>query len=43
VLLLASESAERFYAGMGTMFLSRIGDVFAHALARDLAFARKDA
>jgi uncharacterized protein len=38
VLLLASESAERFYTGMGTMFLTRIGDVFAAALARDLTF-----
>ncbi len=36
VLLLASENAERFYTGMGTMFLSRIGDVFAYALARHL-------
>jgi uncharacterized protein YigA (DUF484 family) len=38
VLLLASENSERFYTGMGTMFLSRIGDVFAAALARDLVF-----
>ncbi len=38
ILLLASENAERFYSGMGTMFLSRIGDVFAAALARDLDF-----
>ncbi|MFN7220514.1 MAG: DUF484 family protein [Burkholderiales bacterium] len=36
VLLLASENAERFYTGMGTMFLTRIGDVFAAALAREL-------
>ena len=40
ILLLASENAERFYSGMGTMFLSRIGDVFAAALARDLDFTR---
>jgi uncharacterized protein YigA (DUF484 family) len=39
VLLLASENAERFYAGMGTVFLSRIGDVFAASLARHLSFA----
>ena len=38
LLLLASENSERFYTGMGTMFLSRIGDVFAAALARDLVF-----
>jgi uncharacterized protein len=36
VLLMASENSERFYTGMGTMFLTRIGDIFAHALARDL-------
>ena len=36
LLLMASESAERFYADMGTVFLSRIGDVFAHTLARQL-------
>ncbi len=38
VLLLASENAERFYTGMGTMFLSRIGALFAAVLARDLKF-----
>lgn len=42
LLLMASENAERFYAGMGTMFLSRIGDVFAHALARELVFVRSE-
>jgi len=36
VLLLASENAERFYTGMGTVFLSRISDIFAVNLARDL-------
>ncbi|MEQ1516917.1 MAG: DUF484 family protein [Usitatibacteraceae bacterium] len=36
LLLMASENAERFYADMGTVFLSRIGDVFAHCLARHL-------
>ena len=36
LLLLASENAERFYADMGTIFLSRIGDVFAHCGARHL-------
>ena len=38
VLLLASENAERFYTGMGTMFLSRIGEIFSAVLARDLQF-----
>ncbi len=36
LLLMASENAERFYADMGTVFLTRIGDVFAHCLARHL-------
>ena len=36
LLLMASENAERFYADMGTMFLSRIGQVFAHCAARNL-------
>jgi hypothetical protein len=36
LVLMASESAERFYADMGTLFLTRIGDVFAHCLARQL-------
>ncbi|MFM7459470.1 MAG: DUF484 family protein [Burkholderiales bacterium] len=39
ILLLASENSERFYTGMGTMFLSRIGDVLAAALARELLFS----
>jgi uncharacterized protein len=38
LLLMASENAERFYADMGTMFLTRIGDVLAHCLARQLTF-----
>jgi uncharacterized protein len=38
LLLMASESSERFYADMGTMFLTRIGDVFAHTIARHLTF-----
>ena len=37
LLLMASENAERFYADMGTVFLTRIGDVFAHCLARHLS------
>ncbi|MCY7386749.1 MAG: DUF484 family protein [Burkholderiales bacterium] len=37
LLLLASENAERFYTDMGTVFLTRIGDVFAHCLARHLS------
>lgn len=36
LLLMASENAERFYADMGTVFLTRIGDVLAHCLARRL-------
>jgi uncharacterized protein YigA (DUF484 family) len=40
LLLMASENAERFYAEMGTVFLSRIGDVFAHCLARHLNVVR---
>lgn len=42
VLLLASENSERFYTGMGTIFLSRIGDVFAYALAKHLALHQAD-
>lgn len=40
LLLMASENAERFYAEMGTIFLSRIGDIFAHCLARHLTVVR---
>ncbi|MBI3714454.1 MAG: DUF484 family protein [Betaproteobacteria bacterium] len=39
LLLLASESAERFYADMGTQFLTRIGEILAHCLARQLVAA----
>ena len=42
VLLLASENSERFYTGMGTMFLSRIGDVFAYTLAKHLDLHQAD-
>lgn len=38
LLLMASESAERFYADMGTVFLTRIGEVLAQCLARHLSF-----
>lgn len=38
LLLMASENAARFYADMGTVFLTRIGDMLAHCLARHLAF-----
>jgi uncharacterized protein len=34
LLLLASEEAQRFYAGMGTLYLQRIGDTSAAALRR---------
>ena len=37
LLLMASENASRFYADMGTLFLTRIGDVLAHCLARHLS------
>lgn len=36
VLLLASEEPHRFYSGMGTLYLSRIGDMIAAALQRVL-------
>jgi uncharacterized protein YigA (DUF484 family) len=38
LLLMASESASRFYADMGTVFLTHIGDILAHCLARELEF-----
>ena len=41
LLLMASENAERFYADMGTIFLTRTGDVFAHCVARHLAVVHK--
>ena len=40
LLLMASENAERFYADMGSVFLSRIGDLFAHFVARHLNVIR---
>ena len=40
LLLMASENAERFYADMGTVFLTRIGEIFAHCLARNLNLVR---
>lgn len=36
LLVLASEEAERFYPEMGTLYLSRIGDLAAWALRRQL-------
>ena len=36
LLALASEDAHRFYPDMGTIFLSRLGDIIAAALARHL-------
>ena len=36
VLALASEDAERFYPGMGTVFLKRIGDMVGTAVLRNL-------
>ena len=37
LLALASEDSHRFYPGMGTIFLTRLGDIIAAALARHLA------
>lgn len=37
LLALASEDPHRFYAEMGTLYLSRLGDIVAAALARQLA------
>jgi uncharacterized protein YigA (DUF484 family) len=34
LLVLASEEAKRFYAGMGTLYLQRLGQVIAAALSR---------
>ncbi|THF63086.1 DUF484 family protein [Pseudothauera nasutitermitis] len=36
LLALGSEEAERFYAGMGTLYLGRIGDLVSTALLRQL-------
>jgi uncharacterized protein YigA (DUF484 family) len=36
--LMASESAERFYADMGTMFITRLSQVFAQNIARQVTF-----
>ena len=36
LLALASEDPHRFYAGMGTLYLSRLGDIIAASLARHL-------
>ena len=38
LLLMASESAERFYPEMGTLYLTRVGEAFAACLARHLTF-----
>jgi uncharacterized protein YigA (DUF484 family) len=34
VLVLASEDEQRFYSGMGTLFLQRIGEILSAALSR---------
>lgn len=41
VLALASEDAERFYPEMGTLYLSRIGDLLAHSLWRHVTPVRE--
>jgi uncharacterized protein YigA (DUF484 family) len=37
MLALGSESAQRFYSGMGTLYLARLGEMASAALARMLA------
>jgi uncharacterized protein YigA (DUF484 family) len=37
MLALGSENAQRFYAGMGTLYLARLGEMASAALARVLA------
>jgi uncharacterized protein YigA (DUF484 family) len=37
MIALGSEDPERFYAGMGTIYLERLGEMAAAALARVLA------
>ena len=36
LLAMASDEADRFVAGMGTLYIERLGDVIAAALARVL-------
>jgi len=43
VLALASEDAQRFYPEMGTLYLTRIGDLLACALGRTLTPLREPA
>jgi len=43
VLALASEDAQRFYPEMGTLYLERIGELLACALARHLTPVREPA
>lgn len=40
VLLMASENGERFYHDMGTVFLTRVGDLLAARLAQYLTFVQ---
>ena len=39
MIALGSEDAQRFYAGMGTLYLERLGELASGALARVLRFA----
>lgn len=39
MIALGSEDAQRFYAGMGTLYLERLGEMASAALARVLRFA----
>ena len=39
VLVIGSEDAARFYAGMGTLFLTRLGDLLSAAVQRTLVLA----
>jgi uncharacterized protein YigA (DUF484 family) len=43
VIALASEDAKRFYPEMGTLYLSRIGDLMSHALWRFVTPLREHA
>ena len=39
LLVLASEDSHRYYAEMGTLYLSRLGEIISSALAARLAAA----
>ena len=39
MLALGSEDAQRFYSGMGTLYLERLGEMASAALARVLSLS----